>query len=241
MTRFLLAPLILLVVTLVATTEETTALRSLQMHLTEASTAFEKVTDYTCTVIKQERIGGRLLPEQTASMSVMEKPFSVLLKFTAPKDLHGQEVCYVSGKHNNQMRVKGSGLKGAIGFVSLNVNDSRVMAQSRHTITEAGLGNLIQTTGKSIADESKEHLTVELTSVEFKERKCQRYEVRFSEKSKSPFAKSVIYFDDETKLPIKFDAYDFPRDGETLGELLESYTFLNLKLNVGLTVEQFRK
>jgi hypothetical protein len=218
------------------------ALASLRKQADEAAAAFEKVNDYTCTLLKQERIHGKLLPEQTAQMFVSEKPlFSVLLKFTAPQHLHGQEVCYVAGKNNGQMRVKGSGLKGAVGFVSVNVNDARVMAQSRHTINEGGLGNLIHNLGKTLADEPQAFAGVEMANVEWKERKCVRYEIRHTDKGKSPFARTVVYIDEELKLPVRVENYDAPRDGETVGELMESYSFVNLKLNVGLGAETFKK
>lgn len=244
MTRFStlsLASVLLLGITALADEGGAKALTSLRKRIEAASTAFEKVGDYTCILLKQERIGGKLLPEQTAQMYVLEKPFSILLKFTAPHQLHGQEVCYVEGWHNNQMRVKGSGLKGAVGFVSLNVNDHRVMAQSRHTINEGGLGNLIQNLSKTLADEPQAFAGVEMASVEWKERKCIRYDIRHSDKGKSPFARTVVYIDEELKLPIRVENYESPRDGEMIGNLMESYSFVNLKLNVGLGIELFKK
>jgi len=48
-----------------------------------------------------------------------------------------------------------------------------------------------------------------------------------------------IYIDDELNIPIRFEAYDWPKEngGEPL--LLEEYTYVNVKLNVGLTDVDF--
>jgi hypothetical protein len=50
----------------------------------------------------------------------------------------------------------------------------------------------------------------------------------------------VVYFDNETKLPIRAEVYDWPtRNGNPKGDLLECYSYINLKFNVGLTDATF--
>ena len=44
----------------------------------------------------------------------------------------------------------------------------------------------------------------------------------------------VVYVDKETKLPVRFEAYDDPKPGATTGELLEAYSFTDLKFNTGI-------
>jgi outer membrane lipoprotein-sorting protein len=44
-----------------------------------------------------------------------------------------------------------------------------------------------------------------------------------------------IYVDKELNLPIRYESYDWPRKAGETPTLLEAYTYLNLKLNVGLT------
>jgi hypothetical protein len=47
--------------------------------------------------------------------------------------------------------------------------------------------------------------------------------------------RSVVYFDKETHLPIRVETYDWPRaGGPAYGELVESYSYLQLRFNVGL-------
>jgi hypothetical protein len=44
-----------------------------------------------------------------------------------------------------------------------------------------------------------------------------------------------IFIDDELQLPIRFASYDWPDEARGAPRLMEEYTYLNLKLNVGLT------
>ena len=213
----------------------------LQAKMLQAAKTFETVKDYSCVLIKQERINGKLHPEQSAQMSVFNHPFSVHLKFTSPAQVNGQEVCYASGRNNNQMRIKGNGLKGALGFITLPLNDPRVMAQSRHTVNEAGVGNLLEWLMKPTVTDGK-NKSVESAKLEWNERKCLRFEVRSSEITElSPFSRWVVYFDEESKLPVRFEGYDKPGEGNPRGELLESYSYTNLKLNVNLPDDTFKK
>ena len=44
-----------------------------------------------------------------------------------------------------------------------------------------------------------------------------------------------VYIDQELGLPIRFEAYDWPDRPEAAPELVEEYTYTDLKLNVGLS------
>ena len=49
----------------------------------------------------------------------------------------------------------------------------------------------------------------------------------------------LVYVDKETKLPVRFEAYDQPKSGAAAGDLLEAYSFSDLKLNAGLGENTF--
>ena len=53
------------------------------------------------------------------------------------------------------------------------------------------------------------------------------------------FYRADVFIDDALNLPIRYVAYDWPSDPNASLEVLEEYTYLNLKLNVGLTDEDF--
>jgi len=50
-----------------------------------------------------------------------------------------------------------------------------------------------------------------------------------------------VYVDKETKLPLRYEAYDQPKAGEAVGELIEMVSFVNVKVNAGLGNATFDK
>jgi hypothetical protein len=53
------------------------------------------------------------------------------------------------------------------------------------------------------------------------------------------FCLARIFVDDELKIPIRYESYDWPREAGGPPELIEEYTYLDLKLNNGFTDEDF--
>ena len=53
------------------------------------------------------------------------------------------------------------------------------------------------------------------------------------------YYRDVVYFDKETHLPIRLEFYDWPRQAGDPGQLLEVYSFANMRLNVGLGDDVF--
>jgi hypothetical protein len=195
-----------------------------------ARDAYGEVTDYTCTFVKQERVRGRLLDPQTIAMSVRARPFSVHLKFLGPESVAGQEACYAEGRHEGRMRVKPAGWKSALGFVTLDLDDPRAMNQNRHTLAEAGIGSLIDKIARNYgaAVEAGQRPALELTDCCLGPNLCTRVEILPTTESDSDQT-SVVYFDQRTNLPVRFEAYD------ASGDLLEEYTYLDLSLNPGVS------
>jgi len=48
-----------------------------------------------------------------------------------------------------------------------------------------------------------------------------------------------IFIDDELQLPIRYASYDWPENPGGQPRMMEEYTYLDLKLNVGLTDRDF--
>jgi hypothetical protein len=212
--------------------------------IARARAAYAGVRDYSCLLVKRERIGGRLTPDHVVVMRARNKPFSVSLLWQEPRSLAGQEVCYVAGANGGMMRVKPTGLLSAFGFVSLDPDDARARENSRHRITEAGIGNLIERFARGWEAERSAGLSqVLLGTYEYNKRRCTRVEVIHPSNPGGRFLhyRDVVYFDKETHLPIRMEAYDWPRRPGDPGELVEVFSFVNLRLNVGLPDEVFRR
>jgi len=213
--------------------------------IAQAKRAFAGVRDYTCTLIKQERLGGQLTPMHVVSMMVRNEPFSVYLKWHQPKAQVGQEACYVAGRNGGQMRAKSPGLLGTVGFVSVDPDDPRARKTSNHLITEAGIANLLKRFEKRWTGEYKLNKTqVRIGEYEYNKRRCIRVETIHPENIQGAFFcyRSVLYFDKELQVPIRVECYDWPRQGGPVGgDLIEVYSYVNLRLNAGLPDSVFNK
>ena len=211
--------------------------------LAAAQQVFRGVQDYSCTLVKQERMNGQLQPVNVMTMMVRNEPFSVYLKWFQPKAQAGQEACYVAGRNGGRMRARSRGVLGAVGFVSIDPNDPRARKNSNHSITEAGLGNLMARFDRGWRAEYNLHKTrVRIGEYEYNKRRCIRVETTRTEHLPNLVYRSVIYFDKQTKLPTRVETYDWPRQGgNPNGDLIEVYSYVNLRLNVGLPDTVFNK
>jgi hypothetical protein len=210
----------------------------------EAQKAYQSIRDYTCLLVKRERVNGVLPPETVMDMKVRTQPFSVYLKWIQPRNEAGQEVCYVAGRNDGKMRVHPKGVLGSFaGFVSLDINDPRVRQTSRRSITEAGIGNTIERFVRAWETERRDNLTtqVHIGEYEYNHRRCVRVETIHPNNANGHFLyyRDVIYFDKETHLPIRLEFYDWPRQTGDAGQMVEMYSFANMRINVGLGEEVF--
>ena len=211
--------------------------------LAEARRSYQGVQDYSCTLIKRERLEGQPLTDNVIAMKVRTQPFSVYLRWQAPKALVGQEACYVAGKNNNMMRAHAKGLLGVAGWVSIDPRDPRAQKSSKHSITEAGIGNLIERFAGYWEKERALGVTqVRVADYEYNKRRCTRVETVRPENPGGQFTsyRSVLYFDQENHLPIRVEVYDWPKPGGSPdGELIEIYSYVDLRLNAGLGDDAF--
>src|SRR5882724_1004735 len=100
--------------------------------MTEAKRNFTAVKDYTCMLVSQERVKGKLLDQNFIQLKMKTEPFSVRMRWLGPEKDKGQEVIFVEGKNNNKMMVKTNKFGGI--WVTKDVSDPLVTQYSRHNI-----------------------------------------------------------------------------------------------------------
>src|SRR5262249_41598445 len=135
-----------------------------------------------------------------------------------------------------------TGLLGAMGFINLDPRDPRAQEGNRHTITEAGIGNLIEQYTQGWESARRWNRThVRIAEYEYNRPRCTRVETHQLENvgGQMPCQRSVVYFDKETRLPIRVENYDWSRQAGAAGDLLEEYSYADLRLNVGLGDQHF--
>jgi hypothetical protein len=225
-----------------AKTEATKPADSLAAMLSESRTAVGKVRDYTCTFTRQEQRNGSLSGEQVAEMKVRSNPAGVYARFARPEAIAGMEVAYSAARKGSKFRYRPAGVAGARGFQTLDTDDSKFLAENRHPVTEWTMAAILDRVAAAAAREKTLNNPVEVYAGEYKfaGRDVTRYEVLTRRPHAFRYAhRMLVYVDRETKLPVRFEAYDQPKNGAAVGELFEAYSFSDLKLNVGLGENAF--
>jgi len=214
--------------------------------IADAKAAYAKTRDYSGHIVRQERVGAKLLAEQSGEIRVRVAPFSINVKMLLPKEASGWEASFMTGlgAKDDRFRFRPAGVAGANGLQSMRATDSKAMENQRHAITDTGIGAILVRAEKIVAVEKKAKNPVQIVAAEytFQKRPVIRYEIFCERPHPLRYAHRVVLFvDTETKLPVRFEAYDAPKPGDTSGDLLESVSFVNLKFNGGLGDSAFDK
>jgi hypothetical protein len=214
-----------------------------------------RLRDYECMVVKRERIEGELGPRQYVHVKVRSQqmrdgrvvsPYSVYAHWLAPEDYAGRKVLYVAGWNEGRMRVRKGG--GRFSYIRVNLSpfSEGAMRESRHPITDVGI---TRTAGRMI-DLVEEHIRIDPYATNtkvtfFKDAKvsgrtCTRIEIVHPTPWPGlDFHKASLYIDDKLHVPIRIESYDWPDEETGEPQQLEEYTYLKLRLNVGLTDADF--
>ena len=209
----------------------------------------DKVRDYTCTIIKRERINGTLGEQEFIQAKIRNEqrqgdqvvvPFSVYLKFLKPATIAGQEVIFVAGKNDGKLIAHVGGWKGKITpSVWLDPNSMLAMRNQRYPITDIGVRTLCtRLIEKGKRDRELGDCEVTFQPAKINKRPSTCIEVKHLErKPHLDFHVARIFMDDQLQIPIRYAAYDWPlQPGGDVGEdeLIEEYTYVNIKTNIGL-------
>ena len=174
-------------------------------------------------------------------MKSRTEPASIYFKFQAPN--RGREAIYVEGRHDGRVLAHDVGIgKWIAGTMKLDPQGSMAMGASRHPITEAGIGPLIETVAQRWADELTpgESLVTIHAGMHVDGRPCTMIEsVHPHRQPGFLFHRVNLYIDCELGLPTRFEAYDWPRHPGASPELVEEYAYRDLRLDVGLSDEDF--
>ena len=201
------------------------------------------IQDYSCTVVKRERINGELQPHEYMFAKIRHKPFSVYLYFLAPEAVKAQEVIYCDGKNDgNMLAHAGSGVRAMVGTVSLKPQSMLAMQGNRYPITELGVENLAKRLVE-VAEHDKQFGECEVNffpKAKVNGRICTCVQVVHPVPRRNfRFHLARVYIDDEHLIPIRYEAYDWPKEQGGQPILMEEYTYMNVKVNNGFTDADF--
>jgi Protein of unknown function (DUF1571) len=226
---------------------------ALELAKESLTTIQTTITDYTCRTIKQERIRGELQPQEFMDAKIRNRklgpdgkvlePLSVYLKFVGPDSVKGREVVWVEGKNNNKLRAHEGGAAGRfLPSVWLDPDGPLAMRGQLHPIYDIGIENLVL---KLIDRGQKERKFGEcevnfIPGAKINGRGCTVLKVVHPvQRPHFEFYRAEIFIDDALKIPVRYAAYFWPAKPGDPEPVIEAYTYLNLKINVGLTDADF--
>lgn len=201
--------------------------------------ALKKVKDYTATFFKDELVGKTRVIQQM-SLKFRESPFSVYLRFQ--KDLDGREVIFVDGKNDGKLLVHGSGIESIVGTLKLAPDHKKIMEENRYPFTMIGMSNLMKTlVGQWERELPQTDLAVKMfPNAKLGNVECKVFEsTRAKKTADGQFHVTRLYTDKATQMPVRVEQLDFPTKAGDQPQVLEQYTYIDLKTNVGLTDMDF--
>jgi hypothetical protein len=170
-------------------------------------------------------------------------PFSVYLGFKKPSSMKGREVIYVDGANDGKLVAHEGGFKSRfLPTVSLDPTSALAMRNQRYPITEIGLRTLTERLiEKGERDRALGPCKVRiLRGAKVSGRSCTCIEVRHDDrKPELDFHVARVFVDDEYQVPIRYEAFEWPTSPGGKMQLIEEYTYMDLKINVGLTDDDF--
>jgi hypothetical protein len=210
--------------------------KRLMSLVSEMELSYARVNDYVAVFHKQERVNGRLLPEETILFK-FQKPFKIYMKWIK-EPFEGREALYVEGKYGNKLIAHKGGFFGFL-TLSLDPRGSLAMEGNRHPVTEAGLGHLVEGLRRDIesAVRNEELEITRLDEERIKDRPCVVVEARSNPRSGRKYyaSRMILHVDKGMLLPVGVSFYD------ENDQLFERYAYTDLKVNVGLTAMDFSR
>lgn len=201
--------------------------------------ALDQVRDYQARFVKQERLDGALVV-QSMDMKFREKPFSVYLKFGPPNV--GREVLYVEGKNDGNLFAKDSGIKSLVGTISLDPAGRMAMSGNKYPVTMIGMRKMLDSLiAQWEADRRYSDVAVRYyPDAKVGEIACKVIESTVpTRRDGAKFHRTRLYLDGENGLPIRVQQYDWPARAGADPPLVEEYSYLELRKNLGLTDADF--
>lgn len=207
------------------------------------------VKDYAGKLIKRERIGGKLGAEVHMEFKIRNPhrnqdrqiPLSVYLKFLEPKSARGREVIWVEGRNDNKLIGHEGGFLNLL-RVELEPTGMVAMLDNKYPITEIGLLRLVE----KLIEKGQRDRAVGPCEVSVHEnqtvgdRTCRLIQVTHPKPdSRFDFHIAQVFMDVERMVPLRYAAFLWPEQPGAEPPLEEEYTYLDLRLNVGLTEIDF--
>ena len=205
--------------------------------------ADEIANTYTCTLIKQERIGGRLRAEQVVSVWARRRPFSVAMHWEENPS-QADRALYVEGKYNGHMLARPTNplFRRFVpnGTAVVEPDGPEAMQHTLRPITQFGflrsLESLLSAYRKGKASGRLEQGYGGLAEVDGRAALVLLRRMPLTDGG--PDSKTFTYIDVTRWIPLGTETYTFDDDGKL--RLQHRYLYTDIEFDVGLSDSDFR-
>ncbi len=214
-----------------------------------------EVHDFTCRVVKRERINGLLqeyqyidmwVREETRDQGVVVSPLAVYMEFRGPSDFAGRRALFVEGQNDGKVLVRKGGDRFAYVVTEISPDGPSARTESLLPITQSGfspmLAALIEVLEQhAAADPSGQNTKVErIAGAKLNDRACDVIKVTHPQRQDNlSFHAISIFIDTELRVPVRIAKLDWPAEPEEAPPVIAEYNYTKLKINVGLSEEMF--
>ncbi len=200
----------------------------------DVASSYESVSDYLCLYEKEERAISD--GEKQIIRLSFRKPLDVRLDWLNDQGRVDQTAVYRQGFNDGKVLARRNGLLGALaGKLRLDPNESLALSDSRHPITEVGLGKVIE---RALKDAANSRISSSFAGEEtLDERPAYKFEFTATGNEVlgglEAARKALIWVDRDLKLPVKTEFYD------AANTLLERHRFKQVRINQKLSDKTF--
>jgi outer membrane lipoprotein-sorting protein len=198
--------------------------------------AYAGIQDYTARFVKRERIKDRLRDAEDIQLKFRE-PGQIYMRWMGP-DAPGREILFVKGRDQDRALIHEPKFPSSLITILTRPDSPLVLQESRHPITDVGLGRLIDLLASHThrAITRGELATREVPAVgPSGPAKAERRLELITPKTATGYLahRAVVTIDSATRLPVAVELFG------ASDELLASYTYKDLIVNPGLTDRDF--
>lgn len=212
----------------------------------------DTLDDYTARLVKQEMdSSGTVGPETEISVKIQTRlrgdvndaPLRAYLRFLSPESVKGREVVWGEDLYDGKMAVHEVGLLFSLKTLWLDPNGIIAMQGQRYPISQIGLVGLVEQLierGKKDRDNPDVRITLtEHHQFENLDTKLIRVHRLRPSGETDDFSLAEIVIDPQRQLILSFRSFGWPPTDGGDAPILESYTYLDVKTNVGLSDSDF--
>jgi len=215
----------------------------------------ENIRDYSCRLVKRERIKGKLQARQFAEMNVRcapqrtggnDRSLSVFMQFLSPSSIKDRRVLYVADQYDGKVLVRKGGKLAKNIRIKVDPLGARARSESKKPITDIGFDKLLDNLARQAQLDMQLDPTAANTRVSFvpnqnvNNRACTQIRIEHPNRhERMAFHVASLYMDDELHMPVRYVIYGWPQRAGDEPPVNEEYNYIDLRLNVGLSDADF--